>query len=83
MVRALGGKCGAIRFVNVSYFLKFIEESLSVGTEARDRKIKWNEVLSFQPVYTLAFCILVYCGVEFTLGGMYVTLCPLGPYFRV
>jgi len=78
MVGALKRKHRVIHFADVSYFLELIEEPLTVGIEARDRKVKWKEVLSLRAVHTLAFFILVYCGVEFTLGGVYVAPRPLG-----
>ncbi|KIJ36292.1 hypothetical protein M422DRAFT_179578 [Sphaerobolus stellatus SS14] len=42
--------------------------------KASQRKVvKWKEVLSLRAVHTLAFFILIYCGVEFTLGAWVVT----------
>jgi hypothetical protein len=33
---------------------------------------QWKEIVRLRAVHTLAFFILVYCGVEVTLGGKYI-----------
>ncbi|KAF8587199.1 MFS general substrate transporter [Ramaria rubella] len=44
-----------------------------VVTETTHRPGKWKEILSMKAVHALSFFVLVYCGVEVTLGGWIVT----------